>query len=831
MTGHRPQLDWTKPIDGVHIMLGPSTAVAVARRAKENGWAFAASSDNRFPTAQNRGFYEVLCGRFAESQSYPQHILDNDEWLQSISHLDLDMATKTSAIVNSAHIIEAHKAVLTQSALPKFVTDKSLLELCLEGAEKLNCDLARPEYTSRLERELGLIKDKGYEDYFYIVADICQWARERMAVGPARGSSCGSLVCYLLGITTVDPIPFGLIFERFVDVKRSDMPDIDIDFSDQKRSLVFEYISNKYGAENVARLGTVAMFQPRSALSEVGMALDIPKWKCDAVAESLIERSSGDARALNTLEDTLRNMPAGQELLRDYPEALIVAEFEGHPRHYSQHAAGVVVSSTPITDFVAVDHRTGATMCDKKDAEDGYNLLKIDALGLTQLSVFEDALEMANLPHDHLDTLPLDDPLAFAVLNDARWSGIFQFNGMALQSITKQFSVDKFDDIVSVTALGRPGPLASGGANEWIRRRNGDAPVTYPHAVFEDYLKDTLGIVIYQEQVMEIGRNIGNLSWEQVTLLRKAMSKSLGAEYFDQFGDPWKLGAIAKGVSPKDADKVWDDLCAYGSWSFNKSHSVAYGLISYWCCWMKAHYPFEFAAATLSHEDDPSRQIQLLREMKVEGIDYVPVDKELSTDKWTAGYKDGKKVLVGPLTAVKGIGPAIVKDVLSARRRGIKMSDRASKLLNNPKTDIDSLWPVRDAFARIMPDPLERNIVTHPTAIIDMQPTANEQEFVAFCTLSKINPRDENEAVKIAQRGGKEVTDGKTASLNLYLTDDTDTIFGKVSRWDYERLGKPIVDHGRVGKCLYAIKGTMRANASFRMIMIKKVIWIGDMDK
>lgn len=831
MTGHRPMLEWDKPRDDVHVMLAPSTPVAVVKRAVENGWRMAASSDNRFCRPDDQAFYEVLCGRNAESQSYDQFIQSEEEWIQSVSHHGLTNAEMTTALNSSDAILQRHSAKLTKSSLPKFKSDKTLKELCLEGASKLGCDLSREEYDARLTRELDLIYAKGYEDYFFIVADICVWARERMAVGPARGSSCGSLVCYLLGITTVDPIPFGLIFERFVDINRSDMPDIDIDFSDQKRSDVFKYISEKYGSENVARLGTVAMFQPRSALAEVGMALSIPKWKCDAVAESMIERSSGDSRALNTLEDTLRTMPAGQVLLEEYPEALIVAEFEGHPRHHSQHAAGVVVSATPVTDFVAVDHRTGATMCDKKDAEDGYNLLKIDALGLTQLSVFEDALEMAGLPHDHLDTLPLDDPAAFKVLNDARWSGIFQFNGMALQSITKQFHVDKFDDIVSVTALGRPGPLASGGAHEWIKRRNGLNPVTYPHPVFEDYLKDTLGIVIYQEQVMEIGRNIGDLTWEQVTLLRKAMSKSLGKEYFDQFGDPWKAGAIAKGVSPDDTVKIWDDLCAYGAWSFNKSHSVAYGLISYWCCWLKAHHPFEFAAATLSHEDDPARQIQLLREMKAEGIDYVPVDAELSTEKWTAGIKDGKKVLVGPLSAVKGIGPGVMKNILSARARGAPTPPRAAKMLQDPKTDIDSLWPVRDAFKRILPDPLALNIVTHPTPVIDVQATNQEQEFIVFCTLSKINPRDENEAVQVARRGGKEITDGKTISLNLQLTDDTDTIFGKVSRWDYVRLGKQIVDRGRVGKCLYAIKGTMRANAGFRMLMIKNVRYIGDIDK
>lgn len=834
IAGSHPPLDLAAdPMEGVFIPLGPSTSVAVARRAfmRDDAWAPIACFDNRYVREEDEFYYEVLTGRGAEVQTYPQHILTEEEWRQSIAHLGLPERTVSAALEAAAMVARTCSGIsMPRATLPHPPRPDTLENMCREGAKKLGCDLTDPVYAARLKRELELIESKDFEDYFYIVADICQWARERMIVGPARGSSCGSLVCWLLGITTVDPIPFGLIFERFIDVNRNDMPDIDIDFSDQQRYMVFDYAYEKYGRDKVARLGTVALFKPRSALQEVGTALSIPKWKCDAVGESLIERSGGDSRALQTLEDTFRSMPAGQELLRDFPDAIIAARFEGHPRHYSQHAAGIVLADRPITDYVAVDHRTGATMCDKKDAEDGYNLLKIDALGLTQLSVFEDALELAGLPRDHLEQLPLDDQAAFDILNNAKWSGIFQFNGQALQSITKQFNVTHFDDIVSVTALGRPGPLSSGGAHEWIKRKNGASPIEYPHHLFEPFLKDTLGIVIYQEQVMEIGRQIGDLDWGQVTALRKAMSKSLGKEYFDQFGDPWKKGAIAKGVDPVKADKVWDDLCAYGAWSFNKSHSVAYGLISYWCCWLKAHHPFAFAAATLSHENDPIRQIQMLREMVAEGYEYVPCDPEFSGEKWAIGERAGKQYLVGPLSSVKGVGPKMVQTIIGARNRGETMPDRAKKLLANPKTDIDSIWPVRDAFQRIMPDPLERNIITPPTPVIDCQIRNRDQTVVVFVTPSKINPRDENEAVIVARRG-YEIKDGRTTSLNLQLTDDTDTIFGKVSRYDFEKFGREIVDRGRPGKALYAIKGRIRGGSSFRMIMIQSVKYIGDIDQ
>lgn len=1260
LLGERAQLALVEPAQDVFVGLSPSCSRGYIRMCINKGLQLAACSDNKFVLPSDQGFYEVVCGRNASTQTYDQHIQTDEEWYRSVRHLGLTEFQLAAAMANRNMILEQSVAGLQKAHLLQPERPATLQQMCIEGAAKLGVDLKDPVYRDRMERELKLIKDKEFEDYFYIVSSICQFARSRMIVGPARGSSCGSLVCYLLGITMIDPIPYGLIFERFIDVNRNDLPDIDLDFSDQQRHLVFEYIAQKYGSEQVARLGTVAMFQPKSALKEVGAALRIPRFICDAVAESLLERSSGDSRAMQTLEDTIAATPAGKRLFEEYPAAIIAARMEGHPRHYclsgeteikigqtnqvlkgamsikslwdlyinspsedterlarrgkqrmpvlvslfpdgrcrpqkaakiwfsgerecvrllfsngeevvctpehkflvngswipcgsskagdeykrtkrnlvvhpgkdfwkgkkrpdmanpsggtykagaehpnfragigtrmaaqkkervlwscddcsteawkdlhhndkvhgaerpediaflckschrkrhagegsrwrkgvdietvflvsiesvgvketfdiempehhnfvlgngiitsnSQHAAGIVITRDPVADVVAIDHRSGATMCDKYDAE-SLDMLKIDALGLTQLSVFEQALDMAGLDLYALDRIPLDDPAAFDILNKAQFSGIFQFNGMALKSLAKQFEVNCFNDIVSITALARPGPLTSGGATEWVKRRNGTAPITYPHPIFEPFLEDTMGVVLYQEQVMEIGRQIGDLDWGQVTALRKAMSKSLGKEYFDQFGDPWKKGAIAKGVDPVDANKVWDDLClsgdtvllnpfpskgvyktttlkqlfkrgglgpskpngaltrkrqsllmwdgtslkpsinwgvtfsgikmtyevitesgnsiratenhkfltpsgeykplselrvgdeimsdsgpiptkrkakktskvgrgifadpivsiseykeeevfdvhmpaphhnflangivvhncAYGAWSFNKSHSVAYGMISYQCCWLKAHYPFEFAAATLTHESDPDRQIYLLREMAAEGFDYVPVDPEVSSDKWAIGTRDGKRILVGPLSLVEGIGPKTMNSIIGARARGEKLTEKAQKLLANPKTKIDSIFPIRDAFRRVMPDPFARNIMSQPTPIIDIDVRPNDYESMIFCVLSKINPRDENETIIMARRG-YEITDGQTTSLNLQATDDTDTIFCKINRRDYERIGKPIVDRGKVGKHLYAIKGTVRGKTSFRMINVSVVRYIGEM--
>lgn len=830
VVGHRAKLDAFEADERTFYGLSGACAKGHIKRAQAAGLKMVATTDNYFPLPEDQGFYEVLCGRGASAQTYDQHIQSDAEWLQeTLRRSGLGEGALKDALSLRDELWASCKAELKAADIVHPPRPKPLRQMCEEGAAKLGIDLTDPTYEARLNRELELISAKGFEDYFYLVADLCQWARKEMAVGPARGSSCGSLACYLLEITTVDPIPHGLIFERFIDLNRSDLPDIDIDFSDQQRWRVFEYLSQTYGQERVARLGTVAMYKARSAIQEAGTALRVPRWKCDAVAEALIERSAADSRATDTLEDTLNGTKPGREVIEEWPEMIVAAKMEGHPRHYSQHAAGAVVASEPIVNYVAVDHRTNATMCDKEDAEGRLGLLKIDILGLTQLSVLEDALMMCNMTMQDLERAPTDDPAAFAVLNRGEFSGIFQWNGNALQSLTKQVTVDRFDDVVAISALARPGPLATGGSTEWTRRRMSGVVPPGIHPMLDDLTKDTYGIVIYQEQVMRIVREMGNLSWEDTSSVRKGMSKARGNEFFAQFKAKFVKGAGENGVSQDKAEEIWDQINTFGAWAFNKSHAVAYGFISYWSCWMKAHHPFEFAAAVLSHESDPSRQIEILREMRDEGYDYIPVDGEQSVDKWIAGQREGKKVLVGPLQNVKGIGPKMVQQIIGARNRGEKMPARAKKLLDDPTTDLDSLSPVADAVKRHMPDPAERNIHTPATPIGELKPSEESYEVLVFCTPIKINPRDENEEGNVQKRGGNLITDGKTDFLQLRLSDDTGTIMGKVNRFNFGRLGEQIINKGRPGKSLWAFKGKVfTVGDNFMVLSINQARYIGD---
>jgi DNA polymerase III alpha subunit len=809
-------------LEDVYQAVTPATPVALIRAAKDRGAVLVGLSRNVFPREADLEFYRVMLGRYlASTQTYHQHIVSDEELrgCQRLVSVDWD-----AAIAKREAILAECTASLRTAELLKYHSDVSLRDLCVRGAASLGVDLNDAVYAERLDRELSMISEKRFEDYFFIIADLVAWAKPRMVVGPARGSSCGSLVCYLLGITAIDPLPHDLIFERFIDITRADLPDIDLDFSDKHRDEVMAYAEQKYG-DRVARLASVAIFQARSTLARVGTALNIPTWQVNKVAETAFKRMMGDSRKSSTIADTLAETEAGKALISEFPEALIAAKFDGHPDHSGIHAAGLVVTDKPVTTYVAVDMKTKTAMCNKYDAE-SLNLLKIDVLGLTQLSIFERTLELIgqNPVSGWLEKIPTDDPAAFEVLNKHRYCGVFQFTGNAMRGLARQIQFDSLDDIVAATALVRPGPLSSGGTSMWVERRSGRAATTYPHPLLKEYLEETLGVPVYQEQILRIGREVGDLSWADVTALRKAMSKSLGKEYFDQFGERWKANAILKGLPAEVASKFWDEMCQFGAWAFNKAHSVSYAYVSYWCAYLKAHYPLQFAAATLDAETKPERQIELLRELAEEGMGYVAVDPCRSTDRWEPG-DDGS--LVGPLTNIKGIGPAKFGVIMDARAGKRPMPTGLAKLMEDPKTPIDSLYPIRDWIAKKFPDGLETvNIFTTPTQVIDCQPGVAGAQ-VIIVTPTRLVPKDENEPVKVARRGGKVLT-GPIKALNMFVRDDSDEMFAKIGRFKFEEYGREVQEEGKPGKVIYALKGVVPE--TFRMLDVYRVKKLGYME-
>lgn len=723
-------------------------------------------------------------------------------------------------IIDQTTLFNNCTADLQQAKMLQPERPATLYELCVTGAEQLGIDVVSDPYKSRLEHELSVIEGKGFEDYFFLMADLMQWARANMTTGPGRGSAAGSLVSYLLGITRVDPIKHDLLFFRFLDPSRSDWPDIDVDLSD--RDSAIDYLVGKYGLHRVAKLGTVGNWQSLNATNEVAKALDLPRFAFNNLIDSLPSYAAGDDRADTALAVALEDMSSGQEILDKYPNFAVVKHMVGQPSHAGQHAAGVLVVDDAIDRYVAVDSRTNATMCDMRAAE-ALGLLKLDLLGLKTLSVIEETLRQIGMKSDDLDQLPLDDQAAFDVLNDGKFLGIFQFEGHALRNLTRTIRVTSFDDLSILSALSRPG--ASVGADAWVRRKKGEEEVTYPHEKLRPYLEETLGVLAYQEQMMLIAKDIGGLPWSDVTKLRKAIGKSQGEEALRPFEIPFKQGFADNGIDEETTNRVWRQFLDAGSYLFNKSHSVSYGYISYWTCYLKAHFPLEFAAASLTLANNADKQMEFLRELSLEGVTYVPVDPANSTDKWRV--VGGK--LIGPLQNIIGLGPKKVKEVLSARARGEPLSESLQKKLQNPQTALDKLFPLRDYLKTV---DMARFVVQEPLMANQVQPNGDWQRDVRVIgVIEAIKERDENEEQRIQdriERGQQGVKSGFTQFIEVRLKDDTTSNFyAKIGSRDYHGL-RDKVDSCVVGKTVVVMKGTVPPEIS--MLLVENFKVIGEME-
>lgn len=796
--------------DNLFIELNPTSTRKAIEVAKARGFDYVATSDNFYPTLQDAKVYEVIAGRNRHQRTSPMNILNRWTWAQLFPYLSEE--ERQRSINNTQALADLCNVQLGGASLPKFECDQSLLQLCIAGAKERNINLESPVYKQRLERELELIESKNYTDYFYIVWDMIKYAKQHMLVGPARGSSCGSLVCYLMRITDIDPIPYDLLFERFIDLNRSDLPDIDIDFQDDRREMVFEYIRQKYGADCTARIGSIMRYKAKSAIGDIAKELNIPMWEVADLKNAMIERSGGDSRASFCILDTFNEIEVGRKTLEKYPQLAIAADVENHARQSGQHSAGVIITSKPLTNYCSVDKVTGAAMIDKKDAE-VLDLLKVDALGLRTLSVLQDVLDQVGWSREQLVTHATDSKEAFHILNQGKFAGIFQFEGYALQSIVKQIKVEFFEDIVSLTAIARPGPLISGGAAEWTKRRIGDHESKPMHPLCEPMTRVTHGIVIYQEQVMQISREVGKLSWEDVSNLRRAMSKSLGKEFFDQFWINFEKGANSQGVSSEDAKVIWENINTMGSWSFNRSHAVAYAMVSYWCLLMKSKFPLEFAAACLRNARDDEQCVRLLRELYKEGFKYRTFDAKFSGKNWSV--QDGR--LIGGLTNIKGVGEKVADDIINRRNAGQPFTARQQSLLANGTTPYDQIFECRDKFGYIRDKPSEYKIIT-PIVDIETIDTEFEGEVVIFGKLKEKNLRDHNETILVQKRNGKTMG-GQTLFLNLTVEDDTGTLQVTIDRHKYQRIGSPIVEEGVLGDW-YLWKG--KVSKGYRRLQVER---------
>ena len=422
------------------------------------------------------------------------------------------------------------------------------------------------KYQERFNYELQLIEEKGFTDYFYIIYDLMRYAKQHMLCSPGRGSSAGSLVCYLLRITEVDPLRFGLLFERFIDVNRTDLPDIDLDFAASGRDSIIKYLKKKYGSKKTMQLVTFNTYKPKAILQDGARVLQIPRWEIAEATSQVIYRSAGDSRAMFCLEDSIDQYDKMKALFIKHPKLREALKLEGQVKAIGKHAAAVAIANDDFTTIAAM--KDDIISIDKYSAEE-VGILKIDVLGLETLDIIQDICTEVGVDFKTLYPLPLDDQLTFEkVFTPSKLQGIFQFEGLSVRKVCEDISPTKFEHLVHITALGRPGSLNSGSTKEYIQRFRGKQFEIDP--VLKPYTHDTLGCIIYQEQVMNVVRYIGKFSWDDTSTIRKAMSKNLGEEFFNKFKDKFIEGAVSQGTNAGHAEHIWNHCYQHGSWSFNK---------------------------------------------------------------------------------------------------------------------------------------------------------------------------------------------------------------------------------------------------------------------
>jgi DNA polymerase-3 subunit alpha len=523
------------------------------------------------------------------------------------------------------------------------------------------------EYRRRLSYELSVIEKTGFSGYFLIVADFIKYAKyQGIPVGPGRGSAAGSLVAFCLRITEVDPIPYKLLFERFLNPERISLPDIDCDFCKDRRDEVISYVQEKYGRENVAQLITFGTWKPRAAVRDVGRVLEMPYAEVDRIAKLI------PADLKMTLENAPKAEPQLQEMIDSNPKIAELFRYsmaiEGRSRHAGTHASAVVIADRPITEYSPLYRQTTGditTQYEMKAAEK-VGLVKFDFLGLRNLTSIHDTLKLLKERRGveiDLAALPLDDRETYETLSRGDTAGVFQSESAGFTRLIASLKPDRFNHLIDMMALYRPGPLQSGMADDFVERRHGRKKVSYPLPQLEEILSDTYGVIVYQEQVMEIAKALAGFTLGQADVLRKAMGKKDDALMEKQKG-LFLEGARAKGIPAKKAEEIFDLVRQFGGYGFNKSHSAAYALVAYQTAYLKTHYPVEYLSALMTSESgDTDKIIRYIAYSREKGIPILPPDVNESR---YAFFPSGNAIRFG-LSAIKGLGASAIEVIIEAR--------------------------------------------------------------------------------------------------------------------------------------------------------------------
>ncbi|MBX6332022.1 MAG: DNA polymerase III subunit alpha [Gemmatimonadaceae bacterium] len=664
---------------------------AVFKLAAETGLPVVATNDAHFLRAADHDAHDVLlCIGLGKDRNEPDRMrYDNGLYFKSATEIAEHFPDHPEVLENTLRVADqvavefGKKYHVPSFPLPPGVETENdlLVALAEQGARERYGDPLPDHVRQRLDYELSVITKTGYAGYFLIVADFIKAARDRgIPVGPGRGSAAGSLVAYALRITNVCPLKFDLLFERFLNPERVSMPDIDVDFCFERRGEVIEYVRQKYGKEAVGQIITFGTMKSRAVVKDVGRVLGFTPQETDQLAKLIPNQPNFSLTVKEATEQIAevkqlyRNDERYRQLL-DYAIAL-----EGLSRHAGVHAAGVVIAPGPLDDYVPICTQAtkgagGAAGDDETIVVTQYDMtylekagmLKMDFLGLTTLTVIHDALAMIAQRTGttvDLDQLPLDDPETYRLLRTGRTAGVFQFESALATDMLRSMRCDRFDDLVASNALMRPGPLDAGMHRVFIHRKRGEEPVTYALPELEPVLESTYGVITYQEQVMRIAQILAGISLAEADVLRKAVGKK-DAELIRQELGKFIEKSVARGYDRRIIEDLAGQIETFGRYGFNKSHSVAYSVISYQTAWLKAHHPAEFMAALLSSQiGDTDSVVKYINEAREMGIEVLPPDVNESGYKFTVVGE--KRVRFG-LGAIRNVGRGAIDSILAAR--------------------------------------------------------------------------------------------------------------------------------------------------------------------
>jgi len=676
-----------RPGDEAHVH-------ACVRLALEQGAAVVATNDVRFLKAEDFEAHEAkVCiqeGRTLEDPRRPRRYSEQ-QYLRTPEEMAELFADLPEALENSVEIarrcsveLELGKSYLPEFPIPAGLSTQAYFSQQARTGLEQRLQRLLPEdtpdresrcapYRERLERELGVIVQMGFPGYFLIVADFIRWARDsHIPVGPGRGSGAGSLVAYALGITDLDPLAYDLLFERFLNPERVSMPDFDLDFCMEGRDRVIDYVAGRYGRDRVSQIATHGSMAAKAVVRDVGRVLGHPYGFVDRIAKLIPFQIGMTLDKALAEEEEFRRVYDAEEDVRAVVD--LARRLEGLARNVGKHAGGVVIAPSVLTDFTPLYCEPGGgsvvTQFDKDDVE-AVGLVKFDFLGLRTLTIIdwavqtinEERLRLGERPLD-MTALPMDDAAAFDLLKSCQTTAVFQLESRGMKDLIKRLRPDCFEDIVALVALYRPGPLQSGMVEDFINRKHGRAAVAYPHVALESILKPTYGVILYQEQVMQIAQVLADYTLGGADLLRRAMGKKKAEEMAKQRA-VFMEGAQARGVSDGTASHIFDLMEKFAGYGFNKSHSAAYALLSYHTAWLKAHHPAAFMAAVLSSDmDNTDKVVTLIDDCQLMGLRVLPPEINRSGYRFTVA--DPRTILYG-LGAIKGAGHGAIEVMLAER--------------------------------------------------------------------------------------------------------------------------------------------------------------------